>query len=163
KATSKDPDERYQMASDFADELQKVLDGKPVSAPPHRYKFDQREVAAERPGSVMVIGFSGFVIGVFAFVGAGILPIDSAADATRAATKVGMEIPTSAPVTLAVLGISTMVAAQGLLSGRKWAATLLLLLPLCGLFLLFRSDSVEQMTGLRFGLPFRRGDWATAT
>src|SRR5262249_37743637 len=57
KATAKDPDERYDSALLFAEDLQKVLDGKKVGADPYRYKFDEREIIAERPTEVVFLSF----------------------------------------------------------------------------------------------------------
>jgi serine/threonine protein kinase len=55
KAIAHDPDERYQSATAFAEDLQKVIDHKTVSAAPYRYKADLREIAAERPRSVSFV------------------------------------------------------------------------------------------------------------
>lgn len=66
KAIARDPDERYATAAEFAQELQNVLDGKPVAARPYRYRFDSREIAAERPAGVTITAFTYFFI-VLAF------------------------------------------------------------------------------------------------
>jgi hypothetical protein len=55
KAIAHDPDERYQSAASLAADLQNVLDRKPVTAPPYRYKADLREIAAQRPGAVTCV------------------------------------------------------------------------------------------------------------
>lgn len=52
KAIARDPEERYPTAGAFAQDLQHLIDGKPITARPYRYKFDHREIAAERPMSV---------------------------------------------------------------------------------------------------------------
>jgi serine/threonine protein kinase len=57
KATAKDSDERYRNAVEFAKDLQNYLDGKQVTANPYRYKFDDREIVAARPGEVTVAGW----------------------------------------------------------------------------------------------------------
>lgn len=57
KAAAKDPDARYASAQEFADDLQRYLDGKPVLAPPYRYRFDEGEIIAARPSSVVFCGF----------------------------------------------------------------------------------------------------------
>ncbi|WP_435015377.1 serine/threonine-protein kinase [Tundrisphaera sp. TA3] len=64
KATAKDPDNRYQDAGQFAADLQNVLDGKPVSAPPYRFRFDEREIEAERPRVVIGISFEFFLVAI---------------------------------------------------------------------------------------------------
>jgi serine/threonine protein kinase len=65
KAAAKDPDERYQTAGAFADDLKNVLDGKPVSAPPYRFRLDEREIDAERPKAIIGISFEFGMIAVF--------------------------------------------------------------------------------------------------
>src|SRR5262249_1926934 len=61
RASAKDPDDRYQGAADFASDLQAWLDGKPVAALPYRHRIDEREIAAERPGSVVFVSFVFFL------------------------------------------------------------------------------------------------------
>jgi serine/threonine protein kinase len=53
KATAKDPDERYPTASAFAGDLTAFLEGRPVSAPPYRYRLDEGEIMARRPATVV--------------------------------------------------------------------------------------------------------------
>jgi hypothetical protein len=65
KAAAKDPDDRYQQAQAFADDLQNVLDGKPVVAPPYRFRLDEREIDAERPKAIIGISFEFAMIAVF--------------------------------------------------------------------------------------------------
>jgi serine/threonine protein kinase len=65
KATAKDPDDRYQHAADFADDLQRSLDGQAVFAEPYRYKFDEREIVAERPWRLTVAAFWFFFVAIF--------------------------------------------------------------------------------------------------
>ncbi len=65
KASAKDPDDRYQTADAFADDLQNVLDGKPVVAPPYRFRLDEREIDAERPKAIIGISFEFAMIAVF--------------------------------------------------------------------------------------------------
>jgi hypothetical protein len=65
RATAKDPDERYQSADEFAEDLQSFLAGRPVEARPYRYKLDEREIVAERPRSVTFTAFLLFLYGIF--------------------------------------------------------------------------------------------------
>jgi hypothetical protein len=65
KAIAKDPDERYQHATDLADDLQQYLHGQPVMADPYRYKFDEREIVAERPWTITATAFYFFAVTVF--------------------------------------------------------------------------------------------------
>src|SRR5262249_52393026 len=55
KAIAHDADERYSSAAALAADLQNVIDDRPVSAPPYRYRADLREIAAERPRVVTMI------------------------------------------------------------------------------------------------------------
>jgi serine/threonine protein kinase len=61
KATAKDADERYPTASDFASDLQNLLDGRPVRASIYRYLFGLQELVAARPVGV-ILGFFGFLL-----------------------------------------------------------------------------------------------------
>ena len=65
KATAKDPDERYQSAEALAADLGNVLDGRPVTAPPYRFRLDEREIDAERPKAIIAISFEFAMIAVF--------------------------------------------------------------------------------------------------
>ncbi len=53
KVTAKDPDERYDSALALADDLACMLSNRPIAAKPYRYKFDGREIAAERPREII--------------------------------------------------------------------------------------------------------------
>ena len=69
KAAAKDPDDRYQTAADFADDLRRWLDGKPVAAHTYRYRLDLREIKAERPAGILVLAFGHFLVSAFSVVG----------------------------------------------------------------------------------------------
>jgi serine/threonine protein kinase len=66
KAIARDPDDRYQAASDLAADLRRCLDGQPVVAPPYRYRLDPREIKAERPAGIMVLAFGHFLAAALA-------------------------------------------------------------------------------------------------
>ncbi len=68
KATHKDPEERYQTAAELVAELERFLDGKPVSAPAYRYRLDAREIMGNRPGVVVLSAFLCFLVGSGIFV-----------------------------------------------------------------------------------------------
>jgi serine/threonine protein kinase len=67
KATHKDPEERYQSAGEFAEDLQRILDGKPVAAPHYRYRLDLQDLVAQRPGGVVLAAFNSMMFGVTSF------------------------------------------------------------------------------------------------
>jgi len=54
KAISKDPDERYPSAAEFAEDVDRFLSKKPVLAGVYRYPFDRSELIAERPAGVVL-------------------------------------------------------------------------------------------------------------
>jgi serine/threonine protein kinase len=58
KASSKDPDDRYQSANDLAQDLKRYIAGKKVEARPYRYRLDEREIAAERPPEILAVVFT---------------------------------------------------------------------------------------------------------
>jgi eukaryotic-like serine/threonine-protein kinase len=72
KAIAKDPDDRYQTAADFAADLKRWLDGKPVAALPYRYRLDRREIKAERPAGIMVLAFAHFLVATFSAIAASV-------------------------------------------------------------------------------------------
>jgi serine/threonine protein kinase len=117
KATAKDPDDRYQKAEAFADDLQNILDGKPITAPPYRFRLDEREIDAERPKAIIGITFEFAMIAVFALFW----------------TSVVLAIPAEARKILgytgalpSIVGTGTGVAclllavAWAILTGRTW-------------------------------------------
>ena len=65
RATAKDPDERYQTAQEFEEDLERFLTGKHVEARTYRYRFDEREIIAERPSSVTFTAFLLFFYAIF--------------------------------------------------------------------------------------------------
>jgi serine/threonine protein kinase len=63
KATHKDAEERYQSAAEFAEDLDRFLAGKPVTAPTYRYRLDVQEIVARRPSGVVLAAFLCFMTG----------------------------------------------------------------------------------------------------
>jgi serine/threonine protein kinase len=62
QATAKDPDDRYATAGAFADDLQRFLDGKPVTAAPYRWKADEAEITAARPPYLVFLAASHIAV-----------------------------------------------------------------------------------------------------
>ncbi len=117
KAAAKDPDDRYQQGEAFADDLQNILDGKPVAAPSYRFRLDEREIDAERPKAIIGISFEFAMIAVFAlFWTSVILALPAEARKIIGYTS---ELPS-------IIGIGTGVAcllltvAWAILTGRTW-------------------------------------------
>ncbi len=54
KAIARDPGERYSSAEALAQDLQRVIAGKSITARPYHYRFDNREIEAERPHSILI-------------------------------------------------------------------------------------------------------------
>jgi serine/threonine protein kinase len=71
RAISKDPDERYAGMADFAADLERFLAGKPVVAPPYRYRLDEREIVAQRPGGILYLVAITFAIIILLAANAG--------------------------------------------------------------------------------------------
>jgi serine/threonine protein kinase len=117
KASAKDPDDRYQTAEAFADDLQNVLDGKPVAAPSYRFRLDEREIDAERPKSIIGISFEFAMIAVFSLFWTSVL----LAIPAEARKIIGYDGPLPS-----IVGTGTGVAfvllavAWAILTGRRW-------------------------------------------
>ncbi len=117
KAAAKDPDDRYQTADDLAEDLLNVLDGKPVKAPPYRYRLDEREIDAERPKAIIGISFEFATIAVFALFWTSVV-IALPPDARRI-----LGYPGALP---SILGTGTagafvlLAVAWAILTGRRW-------------------------------------------
>lgn len=118
RATQKDPDERYASAADFAADLDRYLTGKPVTAPPYRFRLDDREITAARPGGVVLAAFVFIMVSFAVFLGLASVALmmsfmmANLAGATIAGTQLTIGI--------AVLAIG-LVVGRGLLSGYTWA------------------------------------------
>ncbi len=137
KASAKDPDDRYQDAESFAADLQNVLEGKPVAAPPYRFRRDEREIDAERPKAIIGISFEFAMIAVFALLWTSQLSALSA-DARQILGYPRPVMPVVASglaVTIAILTV-----AWAILTGHRWGRWAGMLgslgwLLLCGRFL----------------------------
>jgi serine/threonine protein kinase len=70
KATAKDPDDRYETVAAFADDLERVLAGKPVIAPTYEPSEGESEVLNARPTLIPLLA-AQFYIGVFAWIAYG--------------------------------------------------------------------------------------------
>jgi hypothetical protein len=71
KATAKDPDDRYETAGAFADDLERVLAGKPVTAPAYKPRVDEAEILNSRPAMIPAI-VAQFYVGAVAWGGYGV-------------------------------------------------------------------------------------------
>ena len=121
KATHKDPDERYQTAADFAADLERFLEGKPVAAPAYRYRLDLRETVGNRPGLVMVSAFLCFLVGSGFGVAMLSVAIMIAFIMIGMGELVGMLVPIMQAAVGAFVFTASVVLGYGLLSGWNWA------------------------------------------
>lgn len=112
KAIAKDPDERYQTAGQLADDLQRHLDGRAVEAEPFHYRFDEREIAAERPDGVLSAAFVFFFLAVLCVPGVLVVLARGGASAIGSAGV------------LVAFAVGCCLIGKGLLSGRPWARSL---------------------------------------
>jgi serine/threonine protein kinase len=117
KAAAKDPDDRYQTATAFADDLQNVLDGKPVMAPPYRFRLDEREIDAERPKAMIGISFEFAMIAVFALFWTSVV----LALPPEARKIIGYDGPLPSIVgTGTGIAFLLLAVAWAILTGRRW-------------------------------------------
>jgi serine/threonine protein kinase len=115
KATSKDPEERYQTAEEMAAELDRFLEGKAVNAPPYRYRLDFQEIVASRPGGVVLASFVCFLAGMTLFTAI-------TAVALMMLAISGMQLVSLVQVVVAVWCLAAgCVLGYGLLAGWSWA------------------------------------------
>lgn len=122
QATQKDPDQRYASAADFAADLDRFLSGKPVAAPPYRFRLDEREIIAARPGRVTLAAFAFFVCVVFLFISFGSLSVFLGTVMYQTPRPRGSAEPWGVMLALALAPLAPGITiGWGLLSGRTWA------------------------------------------
>jgi serine/threonine protein kinase len=129
RATQKDPDQRYATAAEFADDLDRFLAGKPPLAPPYRYRLDEREIIANRPGRITLAAFIFFVCSffVFAVMGSFSLFVGTMMTAIPSDMRGSSDNEwTLGEVAWTFMILTTQLAAGivlgwGLLAGRTWA------------------------------------------
>lgn len=125
KASAKDPDARYTTAQEFADDLQRFLSGQPVLAPPYRYRFDEGEIIAARPSSVVLCGFIvaltvSFVAMLCVCLSIMTLVISLSQDSSPNSLFVMLMFVAQAVVGLFILATGILLTWQ-LFAGRTWA------------------------------------------
>ncbi|WP_435011452.1 protein kinase domain-containing protein [Tundrisphaera lichenicola] len=152
KAAAKDPDERYQTAEAFAADLKKVLDGKPVSAPPYRFKLDEREIDAERPKAIIGVSFEFAMIAVFGlFWTAQLCSLPAGA---RSFLGYSEDL---APILISGISAALVIlpVAWAILTGRQWGRWAgmigcLIWLVICARFLYGFVDSRSRIESTTF-------------
>ncbi len=123
KATSRDADDRYQSATELADDLQNFLSESPVTANPYRFKADNSEVILARPEAVLHVGMAFIGLGAIVFaVGFGLL-MTWLYLASRGSSLFLGNAGRSTLVSFgfAVVGAAALYTGKGLLVGRRWA------------------------------------------
>ena len=135
KATARDPDARYQTAEELALDLQRWLEGKPVSAKPYRYEADLTEIEATRPRSVLTLSVGALSVGIVVSL-ISIYDLSLAIALTAEWTLWASILDNSV---LLSIGIATAIFGWGLLRGCRWARWLGL-----GLVIVVGSLSVHQ-------------------
>jgi serine/threonine protein kinase len=116
KAIAHDPDDRYESAGAFAADLKSVIEHKPVTASPYRYKADLGEIPAQRPRAITVISIlmialsAAFQIGCMVILMRlfGMIPTPESDDAPRRWW-------------LYAIGALLVVPSVGLYAGYSWA------------------------------------------
>lgn len=142
KATAKDRDERYATAKEFAEDMDRYLSNQSVLAPPYRYRVDEGEIRANRPGwiSVASVLFSclGIVI-LWATILVGVQYLE-----TQFALKDARDIGIGFGI--AVLLLST---AYGIATARKWARIVAVIFgPGITVYLLYFFFNMPQFLSL---------------
>jgi serine/threonine protein kinase len=124
-AAAKDPDNRYASAQELADDLQRVLDGKSVLAPPYRFRLDEGEIIAARPSGVIVSAFI-MILGA-AFVSLIMLCttlmtlVILLADPKSSSSPAAMVVVATQGVLAIVIMAVGIVVTRNVLSGQSWA------------------------------------------
>jgi serine/threonine protein kinase len=142
RATQKDPDQRYATAEEFAADLERYLSGKPVLAPQYRFRLDDREITAARPGGVVLAAFTFFMITSLIFLS--LASVAMMMGFMLANWQGAMIASIQGGLALACLAAGIVVG-LGLLSGRIWArwtgVVLAILLCLASLSLMIALGS----------------------
>jgi hypothetical protein len=127
-----------------------------VSAVPYRYRFDQKEVIAERPGGLVVVAVLLLVTTVLAFpVGMFLLQaflVDPYQNTWRPLNLVSA----TTVLTLLAWSVASFVAAGGLLAGQRWAYLLTNLVCMAGYGVMTASYGIVTLTnpGRDIGILF---------
>ena len=145
KATAKDPDERYQTADDLAVDLGNWLDGRPVTARPYHYKFDVREVVADRPSTVMLAGIWMLFCGLYCLM-------DGLQGLWVNVSSRGISGAGRKDLFMLSVAVLYFLAGQGLLLGRAWSrwtaiALSLFNIGLFGTFIISLFTSRSRIVG----------------
>jgi serine/threonine protein kinase len=116
---AKDTEVRYQTMATFSEDLQKYLLGKPVAAPPYRFRFDEEEIRAKRPSAVLYLAFLCFFMGIMIAVPATITTFASFFFNDRKLIYLIF-------LSMIFLGLTVSVFCYGhsLLAGQKWTKTI---------------------------------------
>jgi serine/threonine protein kinase len=115
KATARDPDERYESALALADDIGHVLGNQPTAAKPYRYKFDGKEIAAERPREIIYVSFLFMSIAIISIFSSALNIIIELVISRKISFRSGFFLW---PIPLLV-GI--LISSIYLLSGWRWA------------------------------------------
>jgi hypothetical protein len=120
KAIAKDPDDRYQSANEFAADIERCLQDKPVLADPYHYKFDEREILAERPSWVTAAAFWFFFVAIVHAVM--LLPYEMQTVRARIRYMQARPAAYARPVFIGLpLAIAALAAGWSTLKGRRLA------------------------------------------
>ena len=113
-ATAKDPDDRYQSAIGLADDLGNVLGNKSVVAKFYRYRFDEKEIAAERPREIIYIAFLLIFIALIGFTSCLLtMPMAFMSKQNNNYTIISL--------LYSIISLLCFLSSSYLLQGRQWA------------------------------------------
>ena len=154
KATQKDPDQRYATAAELAADLERFLAGQSVSAPPYRFRLDEREIVAARPTGVVLAAFIAVAISFLLTMASLFIALFAGVMAWQMGGWIFFAVQTAIACVILAVGLAV---AWGLLGARRWAwwldlglSILLLLACLAGVVLILITGSfLEAEGGLR--------------
>jgi serine/threonine protein kinase len=152
KATQKDPDQRYATAAELRQDLDRFLAGQTVAAPPYHFRLDEREIVAARPTGVVLSAFIAVAISFLQGMAFLFFALFMGLMAWRMGGAIIFAVQAAIAVTILALGL---VVAWGLLSARRWAwwldlilSGLLCLACIAGIAGILLTSNMLQTEGL---------------
>jgi hypothetical protein len=121
KATSKDPDERYSSAGEFAEDIDRFLAGSPAQAPKYRHQFDASEIKATRPTSVTVSAVISLSFALLAGTQLASVILEWSLSLASGRSRISGEFRLLVVLLSAAVLAICCTTGIGLMSGRVWA------------------------------------------
>ncbi|MEO2014845.1 MAG: serine/threonine-protein kinase [Fuerstiella sp.] len=121
-AIAKDPDQRYQTAEDFTEDLNRVLAGESVKAEAYQFGRDETEIDVARPPGVVNIGMVLIALGCMVFA----VPLGMLLVCVYQWSYIGSTEPWILRLApsfggAVFLGAALWTTGKGIISARRWA------------------------------------------